>query len=80
MGFKPAQAQGQILHVISLSQEDDIALTTSLSNSEEGFALAVQPATSQPVGTRSEKWYLRQYDQTLDEIQQPTTLRNVAPA
>jgi len=33
-----------------------------------------QPVTSHPVGTRFERRYLRQYDQTPDETQQPTTL------
>ena len=40
----------------------------SLSDSEEEkFALAVQLATSQPIGTWSGKQYLWQYDQIPDE-------------
>ena len=59
------KVKGKSYNVISLSWENDIVPTTSLSSfEEEGFALAVQLATSQPVGTRSKKWYLRQYDQT----------------
>ena len=51
------------------------SMTTSLSSSEEEeFVLAVQPTTSQPVGTQSGRQHLWQYDQILDEIQQPTKL------
>jgi len=53
---------------------DDIAIVAFLSSSqEEKSAFAAQPATSQPVGTRSDKQYLRQYDQTPDKTQQPIT-------
>ena len=45
---------------------------------EEKHALAAQPTTSQPIGTRSERPYLRQYNQTPDETQQPTTLGTTA--
>ena len=66
-------------NVISLTQEDDTTTVASLSSSEEEkFALVAQPATSQPVGTWSERRYLRQYDQTPDETQQPTTLGTAA--
>jgi len=46
---------------------------------EEKLALAVQPTTSQPLGTQSRKMYLRQYDQIPDETQQPTMSATVAP-
>jgi len=52
----------------------------SLSDSEEEkLALTSQSATPQPVGTWSEKPYLRQYDQTPDETHQPATSGTTAP-
>ena len=52
----------------------------SLSDLEgEKLALATQPTISQPVGTRSGKQYLWQYDQTPDGAPQPTTLETAAP-
>ena len=59
--------------------DDNVVTIASLSDSEEEkLALAAQPTTSQPLGTRYEKQYLPQYDQTPDETQQPTTSRTTA--
>ena len=72
--------KGKSFNVISLAQDKDALTIASLSNSkEEKCALAAQPTTSQPVGTRSRKKYLRQYDKTPDETQQSTMSDNVAP-
>ena len=58
--------KGNSCNAISLATDDDVVTITSFSDSEEEkLPLAAQPATStQPVRTRSEKLYLRQYDQT----------------
>ena len=52
--------KGKSCNVISLAADDDSVVVASLSNSKgEKPALAAQPSTSQPVGTRSGKQYLR---------------------
>ena len=54
-------------NAVSLTVDDDSVTVASLSDSEgEEPALAAQPSISQPVGTRSGKQYLRQYNQTPD--------------
>jgi len=53
--------------------DDDSITVASLSDFEdEKHALAAQDAAPQPAGTRSGKSYLRQYEKTTDETQQPT--------
>ena len=65
--------KGKSCNVVSLATDDDSVTVDSLSDSEgEKPTLAAQPSTSQPVGTRSGKQYLRQYDQTPDGALQPT--------
>ena len=60
--------------MLSLIADDDSVTIASLSDSEgEKPALAAQPSISQPVGTRSGKQYLRQYDQTPSGALQPAT-------
>ena len=59
-------------NVVSLVADDDSVTVASLSDSE-GEKPAQQPSTSQPVGTRSDKQYLPQYDQTPDRAPQPAT-------
>jgi len=50
-------------------------MVPSLSNSEdEKHAFTVQNTAPQPIGTWSRKSYLRQYEKTTDETQQPTAL------
>jgi len=72
--------KGKTCNVISLAQNDDAVAVSSLSDSkEEKFTFMTRPATSQLVGTRSGKQYLWQYDQTSDEIKQPTTSGNATP-
>ena len=72
--------KGKSCNVISLTVNDDITTMASLSSSEEDkFAFIAQLATSQLVGTRSGKSYLRQYDQTHDETQQLMTSGTAAP-
>ena len=53
--------KGKSCNVIFLAvDDDDIATVASLcSSEEEKFTFAAQPATSQPVGTRYGKQYLR---------------------
>ena len=54
--------------------DDDNVTIASLSDSEnEKHAFIAQDAAPQPTGTRSEKSYLKQYEKTTDETQQPTT-------
>ena len=51
--------KGTPCNVISLAVDNDIIIMASLNNSkEEKFAFATQPATVQPVDTRSGKQYL----------------------
>jgi len=62
--------------------DNDVVTIASLSDSkEEKFALATQPATTQPLVTWSGRSYLRQYDQTPDKTHQQTTspVKSVAP-
>ena len=59
--------KGKTCNVISLAQDDDLVMVVSLNSSEEKFAFMAQPTTSQPIGTWSEKQYLRQYNQIPDE-------------
>jgi len=67
-------------NAISLATDDDSVTIASLSDSDrEKLALATQPATSQPVGTRSGKQYLRQYNQIPNKAPPPTTLGTAAP-
>ena len=48
--------KGKACNAISLVIDDDSVTIASLTDSEgEKLALAVQPANSQPVGTRSDK-------------------------
>ena len=66
--------KGKSWNIVSLATDDDVVTISSLNDSKkEKLVLAAQPATSQPVSIRSEKSYLRQYDQTPDETQQPTS-------
>ena len=52
--------KGKSCNAISLVADGDSVTVTSLSDSErEKPALTAQPSTSQPVGTRSGKQYLR---------------------
>jgi len=54
--------------------DDDSVRIASLSDSEnEKHAFTAHDAATQPTGTRSEKSYLRLYEKTTDETQQPTT-------
>jgi len=64
--------KGKTCNVVSLTADDDSMTVTSFSDSE-GEKLALQPSISQPVGTRSDKQYFRQYDQTPDRAPQPAT-------
>jgi len=65
MEFSKPKLKDKLCNTISLATDDDTVTIASLSDSEEEkLALAARPATSQPVGTRSEKLYLCQYDQT----------------
>ena len=76
----PPKVKDKLCSVISLTQDDDAMTVASLSSSEEEkCAFTAQLATPQPVGTRSGKQYLRQYDLTPDETQQPTMSGDVAP-
>jgi len=78
MGVESTQTQRPT--IISLALDDDTATVASLNRSEEEkFAFVERPFTSQPVGTQSGKQYLRQYDQTPDGTQQPTTSGTAAP-
>ena len=56
-----------------------VTLVSLSSSEEEKFFFAPQITTSQPVGTRSGKQHLRQYDHTPDITQQPTSSKNAAP-
>ena len=72
--------KGKSCNIVSLATDDDVVIIASLSDSEEEkLALVAQPDTSQPAGTQSGKPYLRQYDQTPDDTQQPTTSGTTAP-
>ena len=72
--------KGKSRNIVSLLTDDDSVTVTSLSDTEgEKPALAAQPSTSQPVGTRSGKQYLWQYDQTPDGASQPMTSGTAAP-
>jgi len=53
---------------------DDNVTVDSLSDSKnEKHAFTTQDAAPQPIDTQSGKSYLRQYEKTTDETQQPTT-------
>ena len=53
--------------------DDDNVTIASLSDSEsERHACTTQADVSQPMGTRSEKSYLKQYEKITDETQQKT--------
>jgi len=66
--------KGKSCNVVSLTVDDDSVTLASLSNSwGEKSALTTQPSTSQPMGTRSGKQYLWQYDQTPNGASQPAT-------
>ena len=66
--------KGKSCNIVSVFPDDDNITIASLSDYEdEKQALAAQDAAPQPKGTRSEKSYLRQYEKTTDETQQPTT-------
>jgi len=55
-------------------------IVASLSDLEgEKLALAIQPATLRPMGARSGKQYLRQYNQIPDRTQPPTMSGIAAP-
>jgi len=72
--------KGKSCNIVSLATDDDVVIIASLSDSEEEkLALVAQPDTSQPAGTQSGKPYLRQYDQTPQDTQQPTTSGITAP-
>jgi len=72
--------KGKSCNTVSLTKDDDAMTIASLSDSEEEkFALAAQPAATQPLGTRSGRPYSRQYDQTVDETQRPMTSGTIAP-
>ena len=78
--WKTNKHKGKSCNTIPLAVDDDSMTIASLSYSEgEKSALAAHPSTSQPVGTRSGKQYLRQYDQTPDGAPQPTTSGTAAP-
>jgi len=53
----------------------DTASATPLNSSEE--VITVSAAILQPADTPSGQYYFIQYDQTSDEIQQPTTSENM---
>jgi len=56
MGNSKLKLKDKSCNVISLAIDDDVVIVTSLSDlKEEKLALAVQPAISQAVGTRSGK-------------------------
>jgi len=64
-------------NAVSFVTNDDAVTIASLSDSkEEKLVLAVQPATSQPISTRSGRMYLWQYARW-DTM--PTTLGTTAP-
>ena len=70
MGIQQAQPQRQVMQCRPLTMDNDVVTITSLSDSEEEkLALAAQPATPQPIGTRFGNQYLRQYNWTPDETQ-----------
>jgi len=71
---KKPKLKGKSCNVVSIFPDNDNVTIASLSDSEnEKHAFTAQDAAPQPTGTRSEKSYLRQYEKTTDETQQPTT-------
>ena len=73
-GSKAAQFKGQVLQCHLHPARYGNLTSASLSDSEgEKLACTTQANTPQQTGTRSEKSYLRQYEKSIDEIQQQTT-------
>jgi len=67
-------------NTVFLITDDNSVTVTSLNDSEEEkLALTTQLTTSLPVGTRSSKQYLQQYDQTPEGAPQPMTSGTTAP-
>jgi len=67
---KKSKSKDKSCNVISVLPHDDNVTTTSLSDSEsERHACTTQANVPQPMGTRFEKSYLKQYEQITDEIQ-----------
>jgi len=71
--------KGKLGNVVSLAIDDSVNVI-SLSDLEgEKLALTTHLTISQPLGTRSSKQYLRQYDQIPDEAQPPMMLGAAVP-
>jgi len=71
---KNPKPKRKFCNVVSVLPDDDNVTVASLSDSEdEKHAFAAQDTAPQPTGTRFRKSYLRQYEKTTDETQQPTT-------
>ena len=71
---KKLKPKGKSCNVVSVLPDDDNITVASLSDSEdEKHAFVEQDVAPQLTGTRSGKSYLRQYEKTTDETQQPTT-------
>ena len=63
----------------ALSEDDNIPVNSLTDSEEDQFILETQPLKAQPAGTRSGKTYSKQYDQTIGEVQQPSTSKDAAP-
>jgi len=73
-GSNNPKSKGKSCNVISVLPDDGNLTSASLSDSEgKKITCTAQADTPQQTGTRSRKSYLKQYEKSTDEIQQPTT-------
>ena len=67
---KKSKSKGNSCNVISILSDDSNLTSASLSDSEgEKHACTTQADVPQPIGTRSEQSYLKQYEKATDETQ-----------
>ena len=67
---KKSKSKGKSCNVISILPDDGNLTSASLSNSEgEKHVCTAQADVPQPIGTRSKKSYLKQYERVTDETQ-----------
>jgi hypothetical protein len=64
-----SKRKGKSCNMISfaLSEDDNIPANSLIDSDEEQIVLVAQPTATQPMGTRSGKMYLKQYDPTSGE-------------
>ena len=67
------KCKGKSCNMISFSLGDDNGILANpiTDSEEEHIVLVVQPVVAEPTGTGSGKTYLKQYNQTSGEVQQP---------